>query len=334
MPKSTKRIIISDSSLNEYGFRILTDGVDLKQFKKNPLCLYMHFRPWKGTKDELLPLGHWEDIEVNGDEISGIPFFDDKDDFAMSIFNKVEAGHIRMASGGFRKLTWSEDPKYLLAGQTSPTAVKSILKEASICDIGGNNNALALYDDNDDIIKLNDKNFSNHIPLLKNNTMELKDFLKALNLADTATPDTALAEVVKMCAENAQLKTDKANLETEKTTLTAKVVDLTASKETGELEVVLSEAVAAGKITEALKPKFAEMGKSNLANLKEVLEAMPAYKHIKDLVGGNETGNAAKLAEYAKLSWDQLDEKDGALAFLKENDPDAFAAKRKEKFPD
>ena len=41
---SQKRIILSDSSLNRYGFRVLTSGMLIEAFKKNPVMLYMHFR--------------------------------------------------------------------------------------------------------------------------------------------------------------------------------------------------------------------------------------------------------------------------------------------------
>jgi hypothetical protein len=52
---SQKRIILSDSSLNRYGYRVLTSGMLLEAFKKNPVMLYMHFRDegspiWGETK--------------------------------------------------------------------------------------------------------------------------------------------------------------------------------------------------------------------------------------------------------------------------------------------
>ena len=65
---SQKRIILSDSSLNCYGYRVLTSGMSIEAFKKNPIMLYMHFR------DEGLPycvdykaIGHWVDIQLNCD---------------------------------------------------------------------------------------------------------------------------------------------------------------------------------------------------------------------------------------------------------------------------
>lgn len=159
MPKSTKRIIINTSGLNSQGFCVLTDGIDLSGFQKNPVMLFNHVRPSGTDKNQILPIGHWEDIEVNGDELSAVPVFDDKDDFAMSIYNKVEAGHLRMASIGTMPIEVSDDPALMVQGQTLPTVTKSLMKEASIVDIGANPDALdvALYDANGSMIKLADQ---------------------------------------------------------------------------------------------------------------------------------------------------------------------------------
>ncbi len=38
------RFILSDESVNCYGLRFLTAGIDIKDFVKNPVMLYMHGR--------------------------------------------------------------------------------------------------------------------------------------------------------------------------------------------------------------------------------------------------------------------------------------------------
>ena len=38
-------VIISTSAINSYGSRVLTAGINLKQYKKNPIVLFMHNRP-------------------------------------------------------------------------------------------------------------------------------------------------------------------------------------------------------------------------------------------------------------------------------------------------
>lgn len=156
MLKSTKRLIISTEAVNCYGFRILTSGIDLKQYKNNPILLYMHIRPVGNSKDQILPLGFISDLQVDGTVLSGIPNFDNSDSFAVSIYNKVENGTLKMCSAGLKALEFSDDRALMIDGQTQPTITKSILIEVSIADIGGNPEALAvaLYNKDGQIITL------------------------------------------------------------------------------------------------------------------------------------------------------------------------------------
>ena len=38
------KVVISNSSVNSYGGRVLTTGIDITQYQKNPILLYMHMR--------------------------------------------------------------------------------------------------------------------------------------------------------------------------------------------------------------------------------------------------------------------------------------------------
>lgn len=40
----SKRVRISNESVNCYGTRVLTSGLDLSQYQRNPVLLYMHER--------------------------------------------------------------------------------------------------------------------------------------------------------------------------------------------------------------------------------------------------------------------------------------------------
>ena len=57
-----KRLRLSDSSVNSYGSRLITQGGDISQYEKNPVLLYMHQR---GTV-----IGYIKDIRIEGDEIT------------------------------------------------------------------------------------------------------------------------------------------------------------------------------------------------------------------------------------------------------------------------
>lgn len=314
MPKSSKRFVISDSSINEYDFRTLTEGVDIAQYLKNPILLWMHSRPWRGTKDEVLPIGTMTDIAVEGDQILGTPVFDDKDDFAMTIYNKVESGILKMCSPGLKVLTWSDDPEHILPGQRRATAIKTVLREVSICDIGANNNALALYDENDELINLSDRTKPEIIPLLNPNkmTVELKDIAGELNLTDQ-NPAAVLTAIQNL----------KQNLKTS----TETIERLQKEKTDAEMDAYLTDCANKGKITAAEIEKYRKLSGGNLADLKDLLDERPEYKplHVKEKEG-KEGGE-----DLTKLSWEQLDKK-GLLQELKEKDFETFKSKYKTEF--
>lgn len=147
MSDTRKRVILSDSSLNRYGYRVLTSGLDIEAFKKNPVMLWAHFRD-EGSPiwGNYLPIGHWEEIEINGDELSAIPVFDLVDETSKVIAAKYEAGTLSAASIGIKIMATSSEKEYMLPGQTRETVTKSELMEASIVDIPANQNAVRLYD--------------------------------------------------------------------------------------------------------------------------------------------------------------------------------------------
>ena len=85
--------VLHDETVNTYGFRMLTSGANLEEFRKNPVILLNH-------KDWELPIGRWENIRIEGTQILADALFDEKDDEAVKIADKVEGGFLRMASMG------------------------------------------------------------------------------------------------------------------------------------------------------------------------------------------------------------------------------------------
>lgn len=90
-----KEVVISNSRLNSYGFRVLTEGIDTTQYARNPILLWMHNRPFRGTTDEVLPIGKVENLRIDGDNLIGTPVFDEKDEFAQKIKAKWESGILK-----------------------------------------------------------------------------------------------------------------------------------------------------------------------------------------------------------------------------------------------
>ena len=92
-------IVLSDSNLNRYGFRVLTEGIDLEAFKKNPILLYMHFRD-EGTPiwGNYKAIGHWKDIRVEDGVLSAEPVFDEVDELSKTVAAKFNAGTYKPVS--------------------------------------------------------------------------------------------------------------------------------------------------------------------------------------------------------------------------------------------
>jgi hypothetical protein len=204
-----KTFILHDESLNEHGFWMLTAGADLKQFKKNPIMLFNHNRPWRDTEDTMLPIGHWDNIRLEGDQILADAVFD-ADEFAQKIAAKVESGTLRMASAGARPITTSSDAKYIKPGQRYETVLKWNMKEASIVDIGANNNAMALYDDKDNLITLADGPDNIPLPLITQTSIDtnMKELSKLLKLADGAGEQDFITAVQPVLNENVSLRAE------------------------------------------------------------------------------------------------------------------------------
>ena len=49
-----KEVIISTEAVNSYGSRVLTAGIDLSQYERNPVLLWMHRRSWEPVA---MPIG-------------------------------------------------------------------------------------------------------------------------------------------------------------------------------------------------------------------------------------------------------------------------------------
>ena len=210
-----RTVVISNSKLNRYGFRILTSGAMLDQFKRNPILLFMHNRPWRGTKDEILPIGTVENLRIEGDDILGDLVFDMKDDFAAKIAQKWDDCIYKMVSPGLTVLDYSTDPSVLLPGQTRATATKWVMDELSVVDIGANDDALALKNAKGEYITLKDGANLDFIPIIENKPNMKKIALKY------GLPEDASEEQILEAIEKERLSSKTLKEESEKQTLAA-----------------------------------------------------------------------------------------------------------------
>ena len=155
-----KTFILSDESINDRGYRILTGGINLERFKKNPVMLWMHRRDNGWDLTQVVPIGIWENIRKEDGKLLADPKFDENDKFAQLIKSKVDNDFIRACSAGINPVEFSSDPKDLEKGQTRATITKCELYEASIVDMPSNKNTVRLFSASNET----------EVPLLKNNT--------------------------------------------------------------------------------------------------------------------------------------------------------------------
>lgn len=278
-----KEVVISTSRLNSYGFRVLTEGIELEQYEKNPILLWMHNRPFRGTTNEVLPLGRIENLRKDGDRLIGTPVFDVQDSFALQIKNKWEQGILKMVSAGLDVLELSDKQEDLVVGQTRMTVKRSKLVEVSVVDIGANDDALALYDDNKRItLSLGEEcgieKLSKIVTNKKEERQDMKESAIMLGLMAEATQEEILREIAKLKKEMEEQRADYEALQEETATFKEQAVKSS-----------VDNAVKLRKITEDKREEFEQLGKEiGVERLSKIFDSMHSsvkpsgYIHLSD----------------------------------------------------
>lgn len=295
-----KEVIISTSGLNCYGGRVLTSGIDLTQFQKNPLLLWMHRRSFDR---DAMPIGRIDNLRTDGDRLIGTPVFDQNDEFAKKIESKWENGFLRMASAGIEIIETSDAPEHLLQGQTRRTITRCRLEEVSIVDMGGNDEALQLYDRSGKVLKLAAGEDNDALPLLapekkddpsgtapdgkdnnqtnKSTQSMNKEILQLLGLSETATEQEAVG-ALRLLKE----KADKVE--------TLQLASITA---------VVDGAIAEKRITADKKEHFVNIGKAaGIDSLRTTLSLMQPVRKPTEVIRQTDAPSDDEPKTYAKLS--------------------------------
>ena len=303
----SRKVRISDSSLNSYGTRVLTSGVDLLQFRKNPVLLWMHNRAWRGQQSEVLPLGYVENIQVEGDSITGELVFDEQDEFAKQIASKWDGGILRMVSPNLDIIAVDESPDLAVPGQTRATITKAKLVEVSVVDIGGNDNNIALQYQGKEL-KLSEGGEFPEIPAIqlhnpKKEEMSYKTIALKLGLNEDAPEDKVLSEVSVLLG-----------YKTANETLRKELDDLKLSGITGKVKA----AVTAGLLPADKQADMIALGKMDEKQLDTVLSLL--HKPVKPTTvintpangGSVELSKAQKLGDIPEKDWADLRENNNA----------------------
>lgn len=129
--------VISTGTEDRHGTRIHPEGIDLAAFRTNPVVLFNH------DYDKII--GRAVGIEVKGGRLIAQMEFDEDDDFARGIKNKVEKGFLNATSIGFmvREVDFGDDDV--------PDIRQSELMEFSIVSVPSNREALVMSRDTSEL---------------------------------------------------------------------------------------------------------------------------------------------------------------------------------------
>lgn len=296
----SKRVRITNESVNSYGFRVLTSGIDLEQYRRNPVLLYMHER---GNV-----IGYVKDLQVENGEVTGELVFDEASELSIRCKKQFEVGSLRMVSVGLDPKETSGAPELLLEGQTRPTVTRSKLVEVSLVDIGANDDAIRMYNEGTAIELGKDGNCL--LPLLSNNpinqtTMDLKKLALQLGLPETADEATVLAKIAELQKEAGASVTLKA--ENDKLKLAG-------------ITTLVDKAITEKKITVENKEHFLNLGKTiGAEELEKTLAAMSPNVKLSGIIN-HQGGSPAQQGSYTKLS----EVPEAELLTMRQSDPATY----------
>ncbi len=255
------RVRLTNDTLNSYGYRVLTEGVDITQYERNPILLYMHNRG--------KAIGLIKGIRKENGEITGELAFDEATELSTQCKKQWDFGSLRMVSIGFEIIETSEAAELIVPGQRYATVTKARLVEVSLVDIGANNDAIRLHKDGQ-LITLSEGGDCplprlNHKPTNNQPQMDIKTLALTLGLPETADEAAVNAKLAELKAANY----DTENIRKENEQL--KLSQVTAA---------VDAAIAAKKIPAEKKQHFLDLGKTvGIETLNATLDAIaPAQK--------------------------------------------------------
>lgn len=265
-----KKFILTDQTINNYGFIVLTSGIDLSRFTKNPVMLFDH------CKEDIL--GRWDNIKVEGDQLTAESVFDEKDPEAMIMSGKVDQGFLNGTSIGFEALEFELG---MPGFEDVPICTKCILMECSLTPLPSNGNAIRVFDregklmaKEDVLTVLSSNNKLN--PKIEIKMKDLKLFIVALSLAADSTDEQVLQAVKDSAANNKVLEAKKTELEGVITELSTKV----DAAKTSQITSLVENAIAAGKLSAGEKDTYVKLASADFDSVKTLIDAKKPHKEL------------------------------------------------------
>nr|WP_293845845.1 HK97 family phage prohead protease [uncultured Arsenicibacter sp.] len=308
--------VVSDETINCYGLRLLNAGAQTDAFKKNPVMLWMHERG--------VIIGKWSNLRFESDQWVADPEFDTEDEFAGKIASKVQRGFIQAVSVGIELLEVVRNE-----AMKCYDATKWAINEISFVDVGGNRNAVRLYNNEGEPIEDISLMLQAYTPQTPTNTnspntmsVNFKPIAIALGLAENATEDQITSEVLKLKADTGYKQKYEDLIKKQQDAQTAEAVKL------------VDAAIADNRINATQKDTYLKLFASDFESTKTILDGMQKPANLVQVANqGAQKIELAALTEGEELikQWDALD-KSGKLMDLKAGDPDKYKKMFKAKF--
>lgn len=302
--KIDREFCLTDDSVNVYGYRLITSGLQLDRFVP-AIGFLMHNRE-RGVAVR------WEDFRTESGKLYAKPVVNDS--AFPDLAQQIEDGFYSAASvGHIVVLEMSDDNSIKLEGQTGPTVLKWFPRECSIVDIPGNYNAIAkLYDEADNVLH----DLSDNISQFDNmNRITIEPAALGLpNLADNATVADVKAAISDLAAKAGQADKLKKELD-----------DLKSATTKARIDAALKKGMSDRKLTKELAGRL----RIDYADSAEALEALIASMPKQVSV----TATLADVdvpAKYQGKTWREL-YISGELADVKKNYPDLYEKLKNEK---
>ena len=254
MSEKVNSIVVQTEDLNRNGVIIYTDGLNVSNFKNNPIMLLNH------NKDKVI--GTWKDLKFSDKTIIATPVFA-QNDLGKETKTLYTDKIIKSSSIGVAV----EDGYYK---NEVLHITKSDLAEISLVSVPANPNTLQLHLHNKGDIKniLNNKQNKTK-GMEKENKGWLHAFGAKLGLGADKTSELSVNDkITEVTSENSTLKSENETLKSKIVKLEAEIAKENKVKAT----VLVENALKDGKITADKKDEYIKLATSNYELVKELLE--------------------------------------------------------------
>ena len=289
-----KTFILSDNSLNSYGFKINMEKLHLKRFESNPVMLHNH--------NDLV--GRWLNIRLEDGKLMADPEFleGEGEELAQKVKARVEKEFLKGASIGINILNVEYDVKGV------PVAEVEVL-ECSVVDIPSNANAIVLFNNKGEKLQGEALKLSLDQTLKRKPTqtnMKLNaEALKALGLESTSTVEEVNQAVLSM-------KNAKTVLE-----------DKLKAAQDAKVEALISNALSAGKFTADKKESFIKLANTDFALAVSTIDSLEGKK---TLAGKEKLSGGSSSEDRTEWTFEKWRKEDTAgLLSVKAEDPERYA---------